>query len=292
MKSEIARMSAVLRGLRQTLYDRDFVEVPTPVARKADCGFRPRPSVELGERKFLREAVGPALRMNLEYHPRVFDLGPCFRYDAPDSSHSPEFLMLDLYAAGEDMGFLIGLVRALVEPVLDRELEVVSVAAHIHQAVGVDPAVAEEEEVRVALVRHLHLAGFTTMYAAVERLFERDLEPLSSGRAILFADLPLGTEVCARRKEGTSAVLNRFELFVDGLEVVHGYEDEVDNDEFVQRASEILFLNSEQQAVQDSILAGGVPARSVGMGIGIERLCALASGGGSSVADFRFSPGF
>lgn len=63
---------------------------------------------------------------------------------------------------------------------------------------------------------------------------------MSSGTAVFLTDYPLGgDEPCARLTPGTVAQINRFELIVDGIEVVHGYEDEVDGAAFAQRAREV-----------------------------------------------------
>ncbi|MBO3750024.1 hypothetical protein J5X84_28415 [Streptosporangiaceae bacterium NEAU-GS5] len=73
---------------------------------------------------------------------------------------------------------------------------------------------------------------------------------------------------CAGLTPGAVAVLNRFELVVDGIEVAHGYEDETDRAEFLARATQVGLLDVGQ---------GRVPAASVGLRIGIERLCAAAT---------------
>jgi lysyl-tRNA synthetase class 2 len=108
---------------------------------------------------------------------------------------------------------------------------------------------------------------------------ERELETQSTGTAVFLTDYPLGgDEPCARLTPGTTATINRFELIVDGIEVVHGYEDEVDGAAFAQRAREVDLYDEEQRLVWEAIGEGRVPAASVGLGIGIERLCMAASG--------------
>jgi lysyl-tRNA synthetase, class II len=95
---------------------------------------------------------------------------------------------------------------------------------------------------------------------------------------VFLIDYPLGgDEPCARLTPGTTAVLNRFELLVDGIEVVHGYEDELDGHAFAERARAVDLYDQEQALAWEAINAGRVPAASVGLGIGIERLC-MATG--------------
>ena len=149
--------------------------------------------------------------------------------------------------------------------------------AAISDAFGVDGVNSSSEEVREALVRGLRLPKFWTIYPAVEAFVDKEMVPRSSGRALVLHDLPLGTEVCARLRPGTKAVLNRFEILIDGVEVVHGYEDEPDSEAFIERASEVCFYNDEQAHIQEEIAAGRVPRESVGLGVGIDRLCMVTS---------------
>ncbi|MFE7356386.1 hypothetical protein ACFU8Q_25230 [Streptomyces sp. NPDC057543] len=108
---------------------------------------------------------------------------------------------------------------------------------------------------------------------------EHELEAQSAGAAVFLTGYPVGgDEPCARLSPGMVAVLNRFEPLVDGIEVVHGYEDEPDGDAFVQRARVADLYDDEQALAWKAIDAGLVPAGSVGLGIGVERLCMAASG--------------
>ncbi|GDY70710.1 hypothetical protein SAV31267_001950 [Streptomyces avermitilis] len=112
----------------------------------------------------------------------------------------------------------------------------------------------------------------------VGQFVEREPEAQSTGAALLLTEYPVGgDEPCARL-----APSNRFELSVDGIEVVHGYEDEPDRAACVERARAVDLYDDEQALAWEAIDAGRVSAGSVGLGIGIgigiERLCMAASG--------------
>ncbi|MFI2209641.1 hypothetical protein [Streptomyces sp. NPDC020141] len=90
-----------------------------------------------------------------------------------------------------------------------------------------------------------------------------------------------GDEPCARRTPGTAgtaAALSRCELLADGIEVVHGYEDEPDNAAFAERARAARLHDDEQRLAREAVDAGHVPAVSVGLDIGVEPLRLAASG--------------
>ncbi|MFI9311005.1 amino acid--tRNA ligase-related protein [Streptomyces triculaminicus] len=286
----IALKSGVLFSLRDTLRAEGFHEVVTPVARRADLGPGQRAAVDLNGGRFLRAMIGPALRMNLEHHPRIFEIGPCFRPEKPDHLHAAEFSMLDLYAAGESFAFLFDLAERLVSPHLTYKLERISIADHLREAFGTDLRHEPAGDLPAQVAIHLGLSADTPFPTALGQYVERELETQSAGRAVFLTDYPLGgDEPCARLTPGTTSLINRFELIVDGIEVIHGYEDEPDTAAFTQRAKDVNLYDDEQRLAREAVDAGRVPAASVGLGIGIERLC-MAASGVKDISDFQQSP--
>lgn len=279
MHDPVSTKSDVLFTLRDTLRSEQFVEVVTPVARKADIGSGHRiPAGFTGDR-FLRTMIGPALRVNLEFHRRIYEIGPCFRPEKPDRLHAAEFTMLDLYAAHESYGFLIDLAERLTAPHLRRTPARISVADYIRDLFSIDLRREPLGDLPARLAERMQLSKETSFKEVLGQFIEHELEPQSTGAAVFLTDYPIGgDEPCARLTPGTTAVLNRFELLVDGIEVVHGYEDEVDGVAFAERARAVGLYDDEQALAWESINAGRVPATSVGLGIGIERLCMAASG--------------
>jgi lysyl-tRNA synthetase class II len=279
MLNPVAMKSDLLFSLRDTLRTETFVEVVTPVARKADLGPGRRAPVAFDGGRFLRTMIGPALRVNLEFHPRIFEIGPCFRPEKPDELHAPEFTMLDLYAADEDFEFLIALAARLTTPYLRYTPVCVSIADYIRDLFGIDLRHEPVGDLPARMADHMHLSGQIPFKAVLGEFVERELETQSVGAAIFLTDYPTGgDEPCARLAQGTTAILNRFELLVDGIEVVHGYEDEADGQAFAERARAVDLYDDEQALAWEAITAGRVPAASVGLGIGIERLCMAAAG--------------
>ena len=271
--------SDVLFGLRESLRSQGFREVVTPVLRRANLGPGRRVPVDLDGNRFLRAMIGPALRVNLEHHPRVFEIGPCFRPEKPDALHASEFTMLDLYAAGESFEYLFKLAGLLVNPHIPYTPVQVSVADHINDVFGVDLRRTPLGDLPQRMAAHLNAGPQTPFKDILGRFIEQELETRSTGAAVFLTEYPLGgDEPCARITPDTTGVLNRFELIVDGIEVVHGYEDEADAAIFAERAQAVGLYDDEQRLAWEAIDAGRVPAASVGLGIGIERLCAAASG--------------
>ncbi len=109
----------VTRSLRETLRGRGFVELETPVLQTVHGGAAARPfrthlnafdldmSLRIATELFLKRAVVGGLD-------RVYEIGRTFRNEGVDSSHSPEFTMLEAYEAYGDYHTMAELTRALV----------------------------------------------------------------------------------------------------------------------------------------------------------------------------------
>jgi lysyl-tRNA synthetase class 2 len=272
--------SELLFGIRSLLRSRGFAEIVTPTFRQADDLTGKRATAAVGGRDgWLRSMIGPALRYQLAHTPKVFEIGACFRNDPADATHIPEFTMLDLYAAESSYDYLLELAEDLVQLAHAGTPRRISVAEHLGATLGVDLTRETLDPYIGALARHLDQPADTPLHDLLDTYITTELEPDSAGAATFLVDMPLGgNEPCAKLRDGTTAVLNRFEVFIDGVEVVHGYEDETDAEAFIARASAIGLYNPEQSLVQTAINDGVVPARSVGLGIGIERLCMAATG--------------
>ncbi|MEV6536872.1 amino acid--tRNA ligase-related protein [Streptomyces sp. NPDC051639] len=282
----------MLFSLRDTLRSETFVEVATPTLRRADLGPGRRLPVDHDGGRFLRAMIGPALRVNMERHQRVFEIGPCFRPEKADELHAPEFQMLDLYAADEDFEFLMALAEKLIGPHIPYTPQRVSVAGHIRDQFGIDLRHEPLGDLPVQMAAHLGIGADVPFKTVLGQFVERELEAQSTGAALFLTEYPVGgDEPCARLAPGTAAILNRFELLVDGIEVVHAYEDEPDRTAFVERARAVDLYDDEQALAWEAIDAGRVPADSVGLGIGIERLC-MAASGVKDITVFQQSPQF
>ena len=132
-------------------------------------------------------------------------------------------------------------------------------------------------------LRHLYgiKAGFD--YEIINKYIYENIEPLSAGRCMMFYDYPASTICSARRRRDCRGIIRRFELFIDGLEIMHAYEDEDDMESFKERCADYGLFNYEERLIYAAIVANRLPARTAGLGIGIERLCM----GISKIRDIR-----
>lgn len=99
--------AAAMRSLRDTLHARDFIEVETPMLQLLHGGAAARPFVThsnaLNTDLYLRIAPELFLKRSVVGGvDRVFEINRNFRNEGIDSSHSPEFAMLEAYQAYGD----------------------------------------------------------------------------------------------------------------------------------------------------------------------------------------------
>jgi lysyl-tRNA synthetase class 2 len=111
---------AAVQSLRDTLIDRGYLEVETPVLQRVQAGDAARPfTTRAGAydlRLYLRVGPGRYLkRLAVGGVERVFELGRCFRNEGADVKHNPEFTLLSAYQAYADHRTMRMLAQTLVQ---------------------------------------------------------------------------------------------------------------------------------------------------------------------------------
>ena len=112
--------SAVIRSIREELHARGFLEVETPVLQPVHGGANARPFAT----HINAYDMDIYLRIALELHlkrlvvggvEKVFEIGRIFRNEGVDSTHNPEFTMLEAYEAYGDYNTIGTLTRELIQ---------------------------------------------------------------------------------------------------------------------------------------------------------------------------------
>ena len=118
-RAMVRTRAAVLGSLRATLADLDYLEVETPILQVVHGGAAARPfhthlnafdldmSLRIATELYLKRCIVGGIE-------RVYEIGPTFRNEGVDSSHSPEFTMLEAYQAYGDYDTMAELTRRLV----------------------------------------------------------------------------------------------------------------------------------------------------------------------------------
>lgn len=300
--------SAVSRGIRDFLGQLGYLEVETPMLQNVHGGANARPFLShinaYDQQVYLR--IAPELylkRLCVAGVDRVFELNRNFRNEGADSTHNPEFTMLEAYQAYADYRTMLDLMRQLVQHVA-REAhgrEVAKRNGREYDLSGAWPVIAVHDAVSQALGTRISTeTPITELQAAcanagvavhaewsygqqVLEAYEHLVEPKTT-TPTFYIDFP--AEVCplTRRHRDNPRLAERWDLVAFGSEVGTAYSELTDPIE--QRArlevQSVKAANGDVEAMEldeDFLLAleHGMPPTG-GLGMGLDRLLMALTG--------------
>jgi lysyl-tRNA synthetase class 2 len=300
----------IIRRIRSYLEEKGYCEVETPTLHAIAGGAAARPFIThhnaLDIDLYLRIALELHLkRLLVGGIEKVYEIGRVFRNEGIDARHNPEFTMLELYQAYGNyetmMGLTEGLVVACVEclgagmklPYGDATIDFTppwqrrSYAELFQKHVGasiddVDGVRAKAQTAKIPLELKDAKTGAVTPKdhdVLVHELFEHYVENKLAGPVFVY-DYPAKLCPLTKRKRGNPNIAERFELYVNGMELANAYTEL--NDPVTQEATfrqQLAGLPEEESMAkmdEDFVraLRHGMPPAG-GLGIGIDRLVML-----------------
>jgi lysyl-tRNA synthetase class 2 len=305
---EIFRIrSAVISGIRRYLDGHGFIEVETPILQPLYGGAAANPFVThyaaLDMPAYLRIADELYLkRLIVGGMERVYEISKDFRNEGFSRKHSPEFTMLELYEAYANIDDIMELTERMVSAVALSVLKSTQVRFDQHdidlsppwRRLSVVDALWEYAQLELSSStsrEDLLAAGErlgvdvdprATRGELVEDLFSALVEPnLIEPTFIIDFPIDFPGSLLARRKPDEPDFVERFELYIGGMELANAFtelNDPADQLARMEEASELA--GDEHQAVDwDFILAleHGMPPTG-GIGIGLDRLIMILTG--------------
>jgi lysyl-tRNA synthetase class 2 len=308
-RQTVRTRATAVRSLRDSLHARSFVEVETPMLQLLHGGASARPFVThsnaLGTDLYLRIAPELYLKRALVGGiDRVFEINRNFRNEGIDSSHSPEFAMLEMYEAYGDYDTMAKLTRELVQEAayavagshvvthadgteldLSGQWRTTTLFGSLSEALGEEVTVSTD---RAQLVRYAEKVGLGVDPKWVpgklaEELFEELVVP-GLREPTFVRDYPEDTSPLVRAHREQPGLTEKWDLYALGFELGTGYSELVDP--VVQRARLLaqaqLGAKGDDEAMrldEDFLRAMeyGMPP-SGGVGMGIDRLLMTLTG--------------
>lgn len=232
---------------------------------------------------------------------RMYQVARVFRQDELGPLHNPEFTLVEWYQPGEDMAAGMELTSDLCEAILGRgPAERLSYAEAFDHFVGIDPLSIDNQQL-VAAVKDCGIEPPASLDLNdrdvwLDLLMVDRIQPnLGVDRPTLLYGYPASQAALAQVQPGNPLVAERFELYVDGIELANGYHELLDPAELRRRNREVnaqrLADGKETLPEESRLLAAmkaGLPA-SVGVALGFDRLVMLALGA-RSVAEVMAFP--
>lgn len=247
--------------------------------------------------------AGPPRRMWLQTSPEfamkrlmaaggeaIFQVTHAFRQEEQGPLHNPEFTLVEWYRRGDGLTEGIQLLSELGHALLGRgEAESMTYQAAFERYAGVDPhAVDVSEMIDVARTRGVSAPKSLPARdrdAWLDLLLVELVGPnLGNERPTILYDYPANQAALAVVRAGPPRLAERFELYVDGIELANGYHELLDADELRQRNRE----NNRQRIdhgkpalpEESRLLAAmdlGLP-ECAGVALGFDRIVMLAAG--------------
>ena len=302
---------AVVRAVRSFLERRGFLEVETPMLQTLAGGAAARPFVThsnaLDSDLFLR--ISPELflkRCVVGGLEKVFEVNRNFRNEGADSTHSPEFSMLETYQAWGTYDDSAVMTRELIQEVADEAIGTRQVPLPDGTTYDLDgewPSLQMYPSLSVALGEEITPeTPLDFLLASANRLgieipadrgygHGKLIEELweHSVGATLWAptfvrDFPVETTPLTRAHRSIAGVTEKWDLYVRGFELATGYSELVDpmiqRERFEAQARAAAAGDDEAMALDEDFLAAmefGMPP-TTGTGMGIDRLLMVLTG--------------
>ncbi|WP_084501831.1 bifunctional lysylphosphatidylglycerol synthetase/lysine--tRNA ligase LysX [Nocardia xishanensis] len=309
----IAKRSAVVRSLRDSLNSWGYLEVETPILQRVHGGANATPFIThinaYDLDLYLR--IAPELylkRLCVGGMEKVFELGRTFRNEGVDFSHNPEFTILEAYEAHSDYERMMHTCRHLIQnaamaangaevalrPTDDGSFEAVDISGEwpvktVHGAVSEAIGSTITPQTSVAELRKLcdgadipYQHGWDAGQVVLE-MYEHLVES-QTREPTFYIDFPTSVSPLTRAHRSIAGVTERWDLVAWGVELGTAYSELTDPVEQRRRLTEQSMLaaggDPEAMELDEDFLQAlehAMPPTG-GLGMGVDRIVMLITG--------------
>jgi lysyl-tRNA synthetase class 2 len=307
VKDVFRKRARILHSVRSYLDGNGFLEVETPVLQPIYGGAAAKPFTtmhnELKMKMYLK--ISPELylkRLLVGGFEKVYDMNKNFRNEGIDTTHNPEFTMVEIYQAYADYTDMMRVTEEIYESAAkaangttkivwdgkDLDLKApwqrVAMKTAIRQHADIDvDALSDNELFELRTTYNLNIKGEITRGAMIAALFDELAAPKLVGPVHIIDHPKETTPLCKIHRKDPS-LIERFESYICGMEVSNAYSEL--NDPVVQRQlleeqAALLRGGSEDSHPMDDdfirSLEYGMPPAG-GLGLGIDRMVMFITG--------------
>jgi len=276
--------------LREFFLQRKVLEVETPLLGQAASTDIHLASLCVDNQQFLQTSPEFAMKRLLAAGSgAIYQICKSFRQGESGNRHNPEFTMLEWYRPGFDHFQLMAEIAELLISLLgERPVRQLSYRSAFAQVLAIDPHLADVSALSALAEQHTgYQADDESRDTLLDLLMSQVIEPqLGRGELTFIYDYPASQCALAKVKIDAqdAAVAERFELYVDGIELANGYHELTDAQEQQRRFDADLAerkrrglpeLPTDQKLV--AALQSGMPD-CAGVAMGLDRLLMLMAG--------------
>ncbi len=308
-REQVKTRSAIVKAIRDTLHGEDYIELETPILQLVHGGASARPfhthlnafdqpmTLRIAIELYLKRAVVGGLD-------KVFELGRIFRNEGVDSTHSPEFTMLEAYEAYGDQFTMAKTMQRIIlaaadatgsrvietargEINLDGEWPWLPVYKGLSDAVGVEitPDTTAHQLRDIALKHEVGIDPAWDAEKLVTELFGEIVEPTLI-QPTFVCDYPPSAQPLARPHRDKPNLIEAWDLVIDGRETGTAFSELIDpviqRDRLTQQSMAAAAGDPEAMQLDEDFLRAleyGAPPMG-GLGLGVDRLVMLFTGVG------------
>lgn len=296
--------SRMIQALRRWLDEHGFLEVETPILHPIYGGAAARPFTthhnQLKQDLYLRIAFELYLkRLLVGMFERVYEIGRDFRNEGVSYKHNPEFTMMEFYCAYTDLYGVMEMVESMISTTAERVLGTttltyegreidltppwrrVTLQTLIEEETGIDYlAYGDADTLRDAMHRRGYHAASDANWGHLVDALLSEIEPTLIQPTFVH-DYPIQISPLAKDKPDDPTHVERFEVFIGGLEMGNAFTELNDPFEqerrFIQQGRAYEEGDEEAQPMDEDYLRAmkyGMPPNG-GFGLGIDRLAML-----------------
>ncbi|MFB9163933.1 MULTISPECIES: lysine--tRNA ligase [Arthrobacter] len=308
-RDQVRMRSAIVKAIRDTLHGEEYIELETPILQLIHGGASARPfhthlnafdqpmTLRIAIELYLKRAVVGGMD-------KVFEVGRIFRNEGVDSTHSPEFTMLEAYEAYGDQFTMAKIMQRIIlaaadavgsrvietdrGPInLDGEWPWLPVYQGLSDGVGqeITPETTAEQLRAIANERNIKIDPAWDAEKLVTELFGEIVEPTLI-QPTFVCDYPPSAQPLARPHRDKENLIEAWDLIIDGRETGTAFSELIDpviqRERLTQQSLAAAAGDPEAMQLDEDFLRAleyGAPPMG-GLGLGVDRLVMLFTGVG------------
>jgi lysyl-tRNA synthetase, class II len=305
VKERFIQRTKIVSAIRKILDEAGYLEVETPALQPIYGGASANPFVthhntldadlylRISDELYLKRLLGGGF-------PKVYEIARDFRNEGIDTTHNPEFTMLEFYEAYSDAekqrDFTEKMIKRVVKEIYDKEsiiwneeeinfknkFEVISYFDLFKTYAGIDnpESLSKEDLEKKADELGIEVAKGESYYSIMDNIYKKLARPKIIQPTFII-DYPINYLPLAKKKKNDENLVEAFQLIIGGIEIVKAFSEL--NDPIDQRKrfeAQEKFKeegDKEAQVLDEDFLEAmeyGIPPAG-GVGIGIDRLTML-----------------